>query len=291
MEFTIDEDFHEVRLDKFLKKTYQQIPQSGIFKMIRKGNVKVNKKKRKQNYRLQRGDRVRVWEASSPTTLHIIPLSKMEKESIAQAIVYEDTNVLLYNKPAGMVMHSGSNHRYGLSEMLRSYTGNPYLHFVHRIDKMTSGLVMAAKNLSCTRLLSELIRNHAISKKYVMVVAGLVKEDSFQSHCFLKSEEDRVRVHSDDSNGAKLAKSRFWVLKRGGNKSLLRAELLTGRKHQLRVQLAEMGHPIVGDGKYGKKGQYEHGMFLLSQWLVVKELGIDFSLEIPESFYRELDNI
>lgn len=289
MEFSIDIDFHEVRLDKFLKKTYQEIPASGIFKMIRKGNVKVNKKKKKQNYRLQKGDTVRVWEASSPTALQCIPLSASEKETIAQAIVYENQNILLYNKPAGLVMHSGSSHRYGLSEMLGSYTENPHLNFVHRIDKMTSGLVMAAKNLATTRLLSELIRNHAITKKYLMVVEGLIQEDTFQAEYFLKTEEDLVRVHKDSSSGAKISLSRFTVLKRGKNRSLLQAELVTGRKHQLRVQLAELGHPIVGDGKYGRGGQNKREMFLFSQWLVVEELGIDFSLEIPESFYQELE--
>lgn len=288
MEFIINDDFNDVRLDKFLKKTYQQIPLSGIFKMIRKGSVKVNKKKKKQNYRLQTGDTVRVWEASSPTSHQEIPLTASEKKSIAKAIIFENRDVILYNKPADLVMHAGSNHPYGLSEMLASYSHNPHLSFVHRIDKMTSGLVLAAKNLPTARILSELIRNHAIKKTYVMVVEGLPPKNNFVYSCFVKSEEDRVRVHSDDSQGAKIAKSHFSVLQREGKRSLLKADLLTGRKHQLRVQLADMGCPIVGDGKYGVKDCATRKMFLFSQSLVVEKLGIAVTLEIPELFYEEL---
>lgn len=289
MEFIINSDFHDVRLDKFLRKTYQEIPLSGIFKMIRKGNVKVNRKKKKQNYRLQEGDIVRVWEPSAPTAAKsLVRLSSDEKELIQRCIVYEDTNILLCNKPAGMVMHAGSNHERGLYELVLSYTQKPHFTFVHRIDKMTSGLVMGAKNLVTARKLSELIRERAIEKRYVILVEGRVDKNHFTLNTFLKTEGDRVRVHPDKADGAKEAVSEFTVMQQGQTRTLLEATLHTGRKHQLRVQLAHIGHPIVGDWKYGRKNGKGEQMFLFSQWLIVPSLDIDFSLPVPDLFYSAL---
>ncbi len=290
MEFTINQDFHNVRLDRFLKKTYREIPLSGIFKMIRKGNVKVNRKKKKQNYRLQEGDIVRVWEASAPTAAReIIKLSTQQQRLMEQVIIYQDENIILCNKPAGMVMHSGSRHEYGLLELIVRHTGNPQFCFVHRIDKMTSGVVMGARNRLTARKLSALIRQHDVEKEYAVLVEGSIQKDHFILRNFLKKEADRVRVHPDDKNGAKEAISEFMVLEHGPERTLLHARLHTGRTHQLRVQLARYGYPIVGDRKYGKKeGVEEQQMFLFSQRLAVPSLELDFSLTVPGIFYARL---
>ncbi|HIP40179.1 MAG TPA: RluA family pseudouridine synthase [Desulfocapsa sulfexigens] len=288
MEFIIDTNFHDVRLDKFLRKTYQNIPVSGIFKMIRKGNVKVNKKKKKQNYRLQAGDVVRVWEASAPTAAEPLPqLSANEKEFIQSCIVFENNDLILCNKPPGMVMHAGSSHEQGLSELVKAYTENRAFSFVHRIDKMTSGLVLGAKNLSTARKLSDLIHKRKIKKIYIVLVEGKVEKNHFKLENFLKKELTRVVVHPDNQNGAKEACSEFTILKRGRQRTLLKAELHTGRTHQLRVQLAHVNHPIVGDQKYGKK-QHQKRMYLLSQRLIIPALNFDFTLPVPESFYAAL---
>ncbi len=288
MEFSISSDFHDVRLDKFLCKTYQEIPLSGIYKMIRKGNVKVNKKKKKQNYRLQAGDTVRVWEATAPTAnKEFLPLSPKDKEFTKRCIVYQNNDILLCNKPAGMVIHAGSNHNHGLTELIISYTQNPDFTFVHRIDKMTSGLVLGTKNVSTARKLSKCIRDHKVEKKYILLVEGIVTEEHFSLNTFLKTEEDRVRSYSDGTDGAKEARSSFKVVQRGKKRTLLEAQLHTGRKHQLRVQMATIGHPIVGDQKYGSKGQTTR-MFLLSQSLVVPALSLEFSLPIPKDFNSAL---
>ena len=288
MEFIIDNNFHDVRLDKFLRKTYQDIPLSGIFKMIRKGNVKVNKKKKKQNYRLQAGDAVRVWEASTPTAAKSFPqLSGDEKEFIRSCIVFKNNDILLCNKPSGMVMHAGSGHKHGLSELVRAYTDNRHFSFVNRIDKMTSGLVIGARNLPAARKLSNLIHQRAVRKIYVALVEGRVEKDHFTLENFLKKEQTRVVIHPDDQDGAKKACSEFTVLKQGRQRTLLKAELHTGRTHQLRVQLAHVRHSIVGDLKYGKR-QNQKQMFLLSQRLIIPSLNFDFSLPVPDSFYDAL---
>lgn len=288
MEFIIDKNFHDVRLDKFLRKTYQNIPVSGIFKMIRKGNVKVNKKKKKQNYRLQAGDIVRVWEASAPSTaVPLAQLSANEKKSIQKCIVFENNDILLCDKPPGIVMHTGSSHEQGLSELVRAYTRNRQFSFVHRIDKMTSGLVVGAKNLPTARKLSDMIRHHMMQKIYVVLVEGIVEKDHFQLKNFLKKEQTRVVIHPDERDGAKIASSEFTILRRGRQRTLLKAELHTGRTHQLRVQLAHANHPIVGDPKYGKRSNQQR-MYLLSQRLVIPDLDFDFALPIPDIFYAAL---
>jgi len=288
MEFTINNDYHDVRLDKFLRKTYQQIPISGIFKMIRKGNVKVNKKKKKQNYRLQRGDIVRVWNPSPPTAAKpLLQLSDNETKLIRNCIVYQNDTILLCNKPSGMVMHIGSSHEHGLSELVQAYTQNQQFCFVHRIDKMTSGLVLGAKNLPTARKLSELIRERTIEKQYVVLVEGRVEKNHFSLTSFLKKEHNRVMVHPDGKHGAKEAHSEFSILQRGQHRTLLQAKLHTGRTHQLRVQLAHINHPITGDQKYGKKEE-EGQMYLFSQHLIIPSLNIDFSLPIPDIFYAAL---
>jgi 23S rRNA pseudouridine955/2504/2580 synthase len=128
-----------------------------------------------------------------------------------------------------------------------------------------------------------------IKKKYAVLVEGRVKKEHFILSNFLKKEDDRVRVYSDGENSAKEAISEFSVLKRGQKLTLLQAELHTGRTHQLRVQLAHIGHPIVGDNKYGKKEKIERKqMFLFSQRLTIPTLNLDFSLPVPEAFYAEL---
>ena len=288
MEFIIDNDYHDVRLDKFLRKTYQQIPISGIFKMIRKGNVKVNKKKKKQDYRLQVGDIIRVWNPSPPTAAKpLLHLSDQETKLIRDSIVYQNDTIILCNKPSGIVMHVGSSHERGLSELVQAYTQNQQFCFVHRIDKMTSGLVLGARNLPTARKLSELIRERTIKKEYVVLVEGRVEKDHFMLTSFLKKEHNRVMVHPDGKNGAKEAHSEFSILQRGQQRTLLQAKLHTGRTHQLRVQLAHINHPIAGDQKYGKKEKQEQ-MYLFSQRLIIPSLNIDFSLPIPDSFYAAL---
>ncbi|MEN8191002.1 MAG: RluA family pseudouridine synthase [Thermodesulfobacteriota bacterium] len=288
MEFIIDSDFHDVRLDKFLRKTYREIPLSGIFRMLRKGKVKVNGKRKKQDYRLQRGDCVRVWEQSAPSSAPpLLELSKEDQHLARSIIVFEDDDIILCNKPSGLVMHEGSDHVYGMTELIRAYTRNQGFNFVHRIDKMTAGLVIGGKNPQTIRKLSQLIREQIVEKQYVVLVEGVVVKEFFLINTFLKKEHDRVVEQIDGKSGGKEARSEFRVLKRGPGRTLLQARLHTGRTHQLRVQLANIGHPIVGDPKYGKAAR-EETMFLFSQRLVVSPLNIDFSLAIPGSFERAL---
>ncbi len=184
-------------------------------------------------------------------------------------------------------MHAGSSHEQGLNELVRGYIKNRELKFVHRLDKMTSGLVIGAKNLPAARKLSDLIHQRAIRKIYVVLVEGRIEKNHFTLVNFLKKEQTRVVIHPDGQDGAKKSCSEFSILKRGQQRTLLKAELHTGRTHQLRVQLAHIKHSIVGDHKYGKK-QNQEQMFLLSQRLIIPALNFDFSLPVPDSFYTAI---
>ncbi len=287
MDFIINQDFHGVRLDRFLCKKFSGIPLSGIYRMIRKGRARVNGKRKKPHFRLQKDDTVRVWVSSGHTVVKdLIQLSSAEKTLAAESIVHEDEHCLICNKPSGLVMHTGSGHDHGLTEIMQAYTHNSQLHFVHRIDKNTSGLVLAAKTLIAARELSAQIRGQKIEKYYFIVVQGIIKNDHFTISSYLKKEADSVVTHPDANNGAKIAQSDFTVLTIGKNRTLLEARLHTGRTHQLRVQLADEGYPIVGDYKYGRKEGKK--MFLFSHRLVILSHSIDVSLPVPEIFYSPL---
>ena len=256
---------------------------TGIFRLIRKSRIRVNGKKKKPDYRLQENDVVHVNISTSPSAAKpLILLSPDQRKQAAESIVYEDNNVVLCNKSPGLAMHRGSGHEFGLVEMLQAYTENPQFTFVNRIDRATAGLVIGAKNLVTSRKLSELFRQQAIEKQYLIMVDGPVDQDHFTITSFLKKEDEQVEEHADDRDGAKKAVSSFFVVQRYPDRTLLEARLLTGRTHQLRVQLAKRNHPIVGDMKYGNRRA--PNMLLFSQRVVIPAFNLDVSLPVPDYF-------
>lgn len=288
MEYIIDKDYADVRLDRYLRKNFPDLSLTEIFKGIRIGKIKVNGKKSKQNYRLQEGDCVKIFfEVKEKDRSEDIPeIDSNIIDDVKKHIVYEDENILIFNKEANMVMHKGSRHQFGISEILKAYLNNPDFNFVNRIDKATSGLVIGAKNLVTARELSEEIRERKIDKKYYIVVNGRIDKRDFIVKSYLKKLEDRVVELDKYEPGAKESISRFKVIRSGKKHTLLEGTLGSGRTHQLRVQLASMGHPIVGDMKYGKeKARF---MFLFSHYLKIPKYGIKIELPIPEEYNKVL---
>lgn len=284
MEYIIDSSFNDVRLDRFLRKKYENTPLTEIFKGIRTGKIKVNGKKSKENYRLKTDDIVKVLLSGGETEKkEFIKLTSEEIEILKTGIVYEDEKVVIFNKQPNMVMHKGSGHDYGISEMFKSYYKTDEFNFVNRIDKSTSGLVIGAKTLSVTRELAEELRDGNTEKKYYILVEGVVKEKKFTLKTYLKKEETKVIELDSYEKGAKESISYFKVLKVGDRRTILEGRLETGRTHQLRVQLSNMKHPIVGDGKYGKGGKQ---MFLYSYYCEIPKYGIKIELPLPESFEK-----
>ena len=196
MEYIIDKEYEDVRLDRFLRKKYEDISLTEIFKGIRTGKVKVNGKKSKENYRLQLEDVVKVFFNGGETKEEkSVFIENKEIEKIKKSIVYEDERVLIFNKKNNMVMHKGSGYEYGISEMIKSYLKNENFNFVNRIDKATSGLIIGAKSLVVARELAEDIRNRDIEKKYYILVNGRVREKEFKIKSWLKKVEELSLIH------------------------------------------------------------------------------------------------
>lgn len=289
MEYIIDKEYEDVRLDRFLRKKYENISLTEIFKGIRTGKVKVNGKKSKENYRLQLEDIVKVFFNGGETKEEKpVSIENKEIEKIKKSIVYEDEKVLIFNKKNNMVMHKGSGYEYGISEMIKSYLKNENFNFVNRIDKATSGLIIGAKSLVVARELAEDIRNRDIEKKYYILVNGRVKEKEFKIKSWLKKIEDRVIEVEEFQEGAKESISSFKIVEYGKNCTLLEGTLGSGRTHQLRVQLANRGNYIIGDNKYGK-GR-EKMMYLFSHYVKIKRYNIEIDLPIPKEFLEKLGN-
>lgn len=289
MEYIIDKEYEDVRLDRFLRKKYEDISLTEIFKGIRTGKVKVNGKKSKENYRLQLEDVVKVFFNGGETKEEKpVSIENKEIEKIKKSIVYEDERVLIFNKKNNMVMHKGSGYEYGISEMIKSYLKNENFNFVNRIDKATSGLIIGAKSLVVARELAEDIRNRDIEKKYYILVNGRVREKEFKIKSWLKKVEERVIEVEEFQEGAKESTSSFKVVEYGKNCTLLEGTLGSGRTHQLRVQLANRGNYIIGDNKYGK-GR-EKMMYLFSHYVKIERYGIEINLPIPKEFLDRLGN-
>lgn len=290
MEFKIDEKFADVRVDRFLRKMLPDTPLTEIFKGIRTGNIKVNGKKTKENARLALGDTVKIFRlAGEKMESHNLPkenfieLSSRETEEIRNSIVFENDDIIIINKRENLVMHVGSGHDYGLTEMVKSYLKNSDFSFVNRIDKATSGMVIGAKTLPMARILAEEIRENRVDKRYYILVEGRVKKDEFSQTTYLKKVEDRVIELEKFQPGAKESTSHFKVIGRDGGFTLLEGQLSSGRTHQLRVQLSALGHPILGDVKYGSKIRSKR-MMLHSYYLEIPKLGIKLQLPLPDSF-------
>lgn len=286
MEYKIEKDYADVRLDKYVRKHFSDLALTEIFKGIRIGKIKVNGKKSKQNYRLCEGDIVKIFFDVEQKKDNFVKIDKNDIEYIKKYIVYEDENILIFNKEANMVMHKGSGHEYGISEIIKGYLGNSDFNFVNRIDKSTSGLVIGAKNLVTARELSEEIRDRNIDKKYYIIVDGKVEKKEFVIKSYLKKLDDKVVELEKFEPGAKESISKFKVIRYGKNCTLLEGTLGSGRTHQLRVQLSSFGHPIMGDNKYGRgKGGI---MYLFSYYLNIKKYNIAIELPLPIEYNKVL---
>jgi 23S rRNA pseudouridine955/2504/2580 synthase len=242
------------RIDNFLRTQLKGVPKTLIYRILRKGEVRVNKGRIKPEYKLQAGDVVRVPPLRLAERDEPEPLAQGLLQRLEAAIVYEDKALIVLNKPAGIAVHGGSGLNYGVIEAFRQLRPDAKdLELVHRLDRDTSGLLMIAKKRSMLRHLHEALRGDGVDKRYMALVRGhwatakkQIAAPLLKSN--LRSGERMVEVNPE----GKEAFTVFRVLRRFGEfATLVEARPITGRTHQIRVHAQYAGHGIAGDSKYG----------------------------------------
>ncbi|WP_394781527.1 RluA family pseudouridine synthase [Undibacterium sp.] len=244
---TISEEEAGQRIDNYLLRICKGVPKSHIYRVLRSGEVRVNKGRIDQLYRLVEGDIVRI------PPIRIAESANHNAPAAEFAILFEDTHLLVIDKPAGTAVHGGSGVSFGVIEQLRaSRPDAKFLELVHRLDRETSGVLLLAKKRSALTNLHEQMRDGITDKRYLTLVHGdwnnARQHVKLPLHKYTTSEgERRVRVQADGMASHTI----FTLQKKYGEFALLEAELKTGRTHQIRVHLSASGFPIAGDDKYG----------------------------------------
>ena len=262
----INQNDADQRLDKFLQKTFPSFPTSAMYKYIRKKRIKVNHKRAEISTRLQEGDKVELYISDDF-------LAQTPKDTSYQTlqfnlpIAYEDEHILMIEKPFGLVVHEdASEHTHTLINYIKAYlyqkgeyrpeeehSFTPAL--CNRIDRNTGGLVIAAKTAEGLRVMNQKIKDKEIEKKYLCILQGTPhqKEGILTGYLTKDCEKNKVTIQSDPTEGAKKAVTKYQILEQKNHYSLAEITLITGRTHQIRAHMASIGHPLLGDVKYGGK--------------------------------------
>lgn len=252
--FTVSEDEEGQRLDNYLVTRMKGVPKSAVYRVIRKGEVRVNKGRAKPDRRLQRGDVVRIPPLRLAEAQPVVAPGQSLIHHLHNAILYDQDGLLVINKPAGLAVHGGSGISLGLIEALRQMPGHQgFLELIHRLDRETSGCVMVARKRSVLRHFQERLREReGVQKTYLALVQGswpknVVSVEVPLQRYLQNNGERMVRVSSD----GKPSLTRFEMIEKFAHATLVRAFPVTGRTHQIRVHALYQGCPLVGDDKYG----------------------------------------
>jgi 23S rRNA pseudouridine955/2504/2580 synthase len=292
------------RIDNFLLTLFKGVPRSHVYRLLRTGQVRVNKGRIKPTYRLNPGDLVRIPPVSYSESLPI-RLDEPRRAAIEAAVIYEDGDVMILDKPAGMAVHGGSGLSFGLIEALKLMRpACPDISLVHRLDRFTSGCLLVAKNRALLPALQEQFRTDRVEKRYLTLVKGRwqggPRTVTLSLHKGrLQSGERMVQV--DDEEG-KDAESRFIPVENHAHASLMQVALKTGRMHQIRVHAAGIGHPVAGDEKYGdpefNRSMRDYGLKRI--FLHAQSLGFDhprtgqpmsLSAPLPDNLRQVLERL
>lgn len=295
--FTITKNDADQRLDKFITKSVPNLPKSLMYKYIRLKRIKVNSKRAEISTRLRVGDTVDMYIndeffEKSETRYDFTGASKNLD------IVYEDDNIMLLNKKSGLLSHPDDTeyvdtligrvkrYLYEKGEYRPDDENSFTPALVNRIDRNTAGIVIAAKTAAALRILNQKMKDRELHKYYLCVVHGKMESDSGTLTGYLVKNEtkDKVFVYDKMRDGAKSIKTKYRVLRYAGGLSLVEIELLTGRTHQIRAHFASIGHPLLGDGKYGSNALNKKSG-LKKQCLCSYRLEFDFTTDAGELEY------
>jgi len=267
------------RLDNYLIRILKGVPKNHIYRIIRAGEVRINKKRAKAASRLQAGDSVRIPPVRTSQEKEVYVGKQLEKR-LLESIIFEDNNLLVINKPAGIAVHGGSGLSLGVIEALRKTRDDiAYLELVHRLDKETSGCLMLAKKRSMLRAIQALLEAREVTKTYWALLEEPWNEkkkivvDIALEKNILKSGERIVVVNSE----GKSSQTEFTLKENYQQACWVEASPKTGRTHQIRVHSAYLGHAIVGDEKYGKSKELE-GLEAIKSRLYLHARAIQFNL-------------
>lgn len=250
---TVSDDAAGVRLDSFLASRLGEISRTRIQRFIEDGDILVNERVAKPSYRVRTGDRIEI-DLPEPPLLELTP------EPIPLRIVFEDRDLVVIDKPAGMVVHPGAGIEKGtlanaLAYHFNELSGKPGSirpGIVHRIDKETSGLLVVAKNDAAHENLSDQFRDRTVGKTYIALVYGRVSAERGEIEARIgRSRNNRTKMAVLKGGAGRAAHTIFHVTRRFRDFTLMEVEIKTGRTHQIRVHLSHVGHPVVGDATYG----------------------------------------
>ena len=251
--YVVKKDYHNTRFDRWFKQNVSDIPQSLIEKLIRKNKIKVNKKKTKTKYRVQSNDQIEIFNLEKikhrkKSEIKLYIPSEKEKKTYGSFVIENNDNFIVINKPSGIPVQSGTKSFKNIIDILKNteYFNNSKPFIVHRLDKETSGVMIVAKNREYAQLLTSLFRIRKIHKLYIAVTHGSVNKE-------LRVMRDDLILYEKNRKVIQKAISYIKVLKSNNKYSFVELKPITGRKHQLRKQLFNIGHPVVGDDKYSFK--------------------------------------
>ncbi|MEP6938906.1 MAG: RluA family pseudouridine synthase [Rudaea sp.] len=252
---TVPEDRDGQRIDNFLAGQLKGVPKSVIYRIVRTGQVRINGKRAKADTRVAGGDQIRIppVRVGEPTDHGAPPRGQVDE--VERAIIFEDRDFLVLDKPAGVASHGGSGVRFGAIELLRAARPSDTLELAHRLDRDTSGVLVFSRRRMALTGLQELIRENQTTKQYLALLKGHTHKAKFDVNASLRKSllqggERMVRVADD----GKPSLTRFHIVDVLADASLAEVTLFTGRTHQIRVHAQHIEHPIAGDEKYGERG-------------------------------------
>lgn len=256
----VDRERAGQRIDNFLLAYLRGVPRSHVYRLLRTGQVRVNRGRVKPVYRLVAGDTVRIPPLLSQEEKEDITVPERVIEALAQCILFEDDAILVINKPSGIAVHKGSGFSYGVVEAFKQKAGRyASVELAHRLDRDTSGCLLMAKNGEALRELHASIRSREMSKQYVALLCGRLQPDELTVSVPLSANRLKggERMVLPDKEG-KEAETYIRLRERYNETSLVDIRIPTGRKHQIRSHAAHIGHPVAGDSKYGDKSFNQH---------------------------------